>query len=137
MVEKEFDRVKLNPISTNQLSSLIVGEEGLPKNVGQAGDPELNYLTEGNIPISEAEMKTREIRNKFGTMKDEILDGFWDSVKGGAQNQLLIFIIMDLRGPPESVQKERAQKAQAGVRKNKIKRIKLALFNEEKLKKPT
>ena len=39
MAEKEFDRVKLNPISTNQLSSLIVGEEGLPKNVGQAGDP--------------------------------------------------------------------------------------------------
>ena len=76
MAEKEFDRVKLNPISTNQLSSLIVGEEGLPKNVGQAGDPELNYLTEGNIPISEQEMKTREIRNKFGTMKDEILEKF-------------------------------------------------------------
>ena len=41
----ETDRnLKLNPISTNQLSSLIVGDAGLPKNIGQKGDPELEYL---------------------------------------------------------------------------------------------
>ena len=132
MAEKEFDRVKLNPISTNQLSSLIVGEEGLPKNVGQAGDPELNYLSEGNIPISEAEAKTREIRNKFGTMKDEILDGFYNAVKGGAQSAF-DFYNYGPKGPPESVVKERAQKAQLELEQIKEKES-LALLNEEKLR---
>ena len=75
----DFDRVKLNPISTNQLSSLIIGEKGLPQNIGQAGDPELEYLTEGNVPISQAEMKTRQIRKKFGDQKVVVVDDFYSN----------------------------------------------------------
>ena len=61
MVEDSKGRVKLNPISISQLSSLFFGKGAAdPKQIGQKGDPELKYLTEGNIPISEAEMKTRK-----------------------------------------------------------------------------
>ena len=71
--EDNQGRVKLNPISISQLSSLIFGKGAAdPEIIGQKGDPDLEYLTEGNIPISEAEMKTREIRKKFGDKKDEI-----------------------------------------------------------------
>ena len=108
----ETDRnLKLNPISTNQLSSLIVGDAGLPKNIGQKGDPELEYLTEGNVPISEAEMKIREIRKTFGDQKDEILSGFWDSVKGGAQSAY-DFYNYGPKGPPKEIVQQRAIEAQ-------------------------
>ena len=128
----DFDRVKLNPISTNQLSSLIIGEKGLPKNIGQAGDPELEYLTEGNVPISEADMKTRQIRKKFGDQRDEILGGFWDSIKGGAQSAW-DFYNFGPKGPPEDVVIERAQKAQQDLENIRLKES-TELLNEEKLR---
>ena len=72
--EDSKGRVKLNPVSISQLSSLIFGKGAAdPKQIGQKGDPALEYLTEGNVPISEAEMRTRKIRKKFGDQKDEIL----------------------------------------------------------------
>ena len=128
----DFDRVKLNPISTNQLSSLIIGEKGLPKNIGQAGDPELEYLTEGNVPISEADMKTRQIRKKFGDQRDEILGGFWDSIKGGAQSAW-DFYNFGPKGPPEDVVIERAQKAQQDLENIRLKES-TELLNEDNIK---
>ena len=93
--EDNQGRVKLNPISISQLSSLIFGKGAAdPEIIGQKGDPELEYLTEGNVPISEAEMKTREIRKAFKDKKDEILGGFWDSVKV-VHKVHMTFIIMD------------------------------------------
>ena len=80
--EDSKGRVKLNPISISQLSSLIFGKGAAdPKQIGQKGDPELEYLTEGNIPISEAEMRIRKIRKKFGDQKDEILIAFREARK--------------------------------------------------------
>ena len=128
----DFDRVKLNHISTNQLSSLIIGEKGLPQNIGQAGDPELEYLTEGNVPISQAEMKTRQIRKKFGDQKDEILGGFWDSIKGGAQSAC-DFYNFGPKGPPEDVVIARAKKAQEELENIRLKES-TELLNEEKLR---
>ena len=126
-------RVKLNPISISQLSSLIFGKGAAdPEIIGQKGDPDLEYLTEGNIPISEAEMKTREIRKKFGDKKDEILGGFWDSVKGGAQSAY-DFYNYGPSGVPKEVQIERAKKAQAELEKIRLQESN-ALLNEEKLK---
>ena len=59
MVEDSKGRVKLNPISISQLSSLFFGKGAAdPKIIGEKDDPELKYLTEGNIPISEANYKT-------------------------------------------------------------------------------
>ena len=72
MADKEYSRLEeLNPLrfvtSVDQLSGLILGEEVKPKVIGQKGDPELEFLTEGNMfPISEAEMRPVEIRKKWG-----------------------------------------------------------------------
>ena len=129
----EEGRVKLNPISISQLSSLIFGKGAAdPKKIGQKGDPELEYLTEGNVPVSEAEMRIRKIRKKFGDQKDEILGGFWDSVKGGAQSAY-DFYNYGPKGPPQEVAVERAQKAQKELEEIRLKESS-ELLNEEKLK---
>ena len=108
--EDNQGRVKLNPISISQLSSLIFGKGAAdPEVIGEKGDPELKYLTEGNIPISEQEMKTRKIRKSFADKKDEILGGFWDSVKGGAQSAA-DFYNYGPSGVPQEIQIERAKK---------------------------
>ena len=131
--EDSKGRVKLNPISISQLSSLIFGKGAAdPKQIGQKGDPELEYLTEGNVPISEAEMKTRKIRKSFGDRKDEILGEFWDSVKGGAESAF-DFYNYGPKGPPKEVQIERAQEAQAELEKIRLQESN-ALLNEEKLR---
>ena len=126
-------RVKLNPISISQLSSLIFGKGTAdPKIIGEKGDPELEYLTEGNVPISEANMKTREIRKKFGDRKDEILGEFYQSVKGGAQSAW-DFYNYGPKGPPKEVQIERAKEAQAELEKIRLEESN-ALLNEERLR---
>ena len=126
-------RVKLNPISISQLSSLIFGKGAAdPKIIGQPEGTELEYLTEGNVPISEQEMKTRKIRKSFGDRKDKILGEFWDSVKGGAQTSY-DFYNYGPKGPPKEVQIERAQKAQAELEKIRLQESN-ALLNEEKLR---
>ena len=126
-------RVKLNPISISQLSSLIFGKGAAdPKDIGQPEGTELEYLTEGNVPISEQEMKTRKIRKSFGDRKDKILGEFWDSVKGGAQTSY-DFYNYGPKGPPKEVQIERAQKAQAEFEKIRLQESN-ALLNEEKLR---
>ena len=131
--EDNQGRVKLNPISISQLSSLIFGKGAAdPEIIGQKGDPDLEYLTEGNIPISESEMKTREIRKKFGDKKDEILGGFWDSVKGGAQSAA-DFYNYGPSGVPQEIQIERAKKAQAELEKIRLQESN-ELLNEEKLR---
>ena len=93
--EDSQGRVKLNPISISQLSSLIFGKGAAdPKIIGQKGDPALEYLTEGNVPISEAEMKTRKIRKAFGDRKDEIQESFGIPLRV-VRKVHLIFIITD------------------------------------------
>ena len=131
--EDSKGRVKLNPISISQLSSLIFGKGAAdPKQIGQKGDPELEYLTEGNVPISEAEMKSNQIRKSFGDRKDEILGEFWDSVKGGAESAF-DFYNYGPKGPPKEVQIERAKKAQEELEKIRLQESN-ALLNEEKLR---
>jgi hypothetical protein len=131
--EDNQGRVKLNPISISQLSSLIFGKGAAdPEIIGQKGDPDLEYLTEGNIPISESEMKIREIRKSFADKKDEILGGFWDSVKGGAQSAY-DFYNYGPSGVPQEIQTERAKKAQEELEKIRLQESN-ALLNEEKLK---
>jgi hypothetical protein len=126
-------RVKLNPISISQLSSLIFGKGAAdPKIIGQPEGTKLEYLTEGNIPISQQEMKIRNIRKSFADKKDEILGGFWDSVKGGAQSAA-DFYNYGPSGVPQEIQIERAKKAQAELEKIRLEESN-ALLNEEKLR---
>jgi hypothetical protein len=126
-------RIKLNPISISQLSSLIFGKGAAdPKNIGQPEGTELEYLTEGKVPISEAEMKIRKIRKSFADQKDEILGSFYDSVKGGAQSTF-DFYNYGPKGPPKDVVIERAKKAQEELESIRLKESN-QLLNEEKLK---
>tara|TARA_R100000544_G_scaffold23891_1_gene11976 strand:- start:1225 stop:4374 length:3150 start_codon:yes stop_codon:yes gene_type:complete len=123
--------LKLNPISTNQLSSLIVGDAGKPRNIGQPEGTELEYLTEGNVPISEQEKNIREIRKTFGDKKNEILSSFWDSVKGGSQTAFDLYNYGP-KGPPKEIVQERAMEAQQKLEIIKNQRANAEL-NEEKL----
>jgi hypothetical protein len=126
-------RVKLNPISISQLSSLIFGKGAAdPKIIGQPEGTKLEYLTEGNIPISEQEMKTRKIRKSFKDKKDEVLGSFYDSVKGGAQSAF-DFYNYGPSGVPQEIQIERAKKAQQELEKIRLEESN-QLLNEEKLK---
>ena len=126
-------RIKLNPISISQLSSLIFGKGAAdPKNIRQPEGTELEYLTEGKVPISEAEMKIRKIRKSFADQKDEILGSFYDSVKGGAQSTF-DFYNYGPKGPPKDVVIERAKKAQEELESIRLKESN-QLLNEEKLK---
>jgi hypothetical protein len=103
-------RVKLNPFSSDQLSSLLMGEAGKPKKIG-AKDVELDYKR-GDLPISEAEYRIDRIREKTGKAKDAVLGGFWDAVKGGAQT---IYDVYNYgpRGLPKDVKMQRAAEAKA------------------------
>ena len=126
-------RVKLNPISISQLSSLIFGKGAAdPKIIGEPEGTKLEYLTEGNIPISEQEMKTRKIRKSFKDKKDEVLGSFYDSVKGGAQSAF-DFYNYGPSGVPKEIQIERAKKAQQELEKIRLEESN-QLLNEEKLK---
>ena len=128
----ETDRsLKLNPISTNQLSSLIVGDAGKPRNIGQPEGTELEYLTEGKVPISDQEKNIREIRKTFGDKKNEILSGFWDSVKGGSQTAFDLYNYGP-KGPPKEIVQERAMEAQQKLEIIKNEQANAEL-NEEKL----
>ena len=137
MAEKEYSRTEeLNPLrfvtSVDQLSGLILGEEVKPKKIGQKGDPKLEFLTEGNVPISEAEMNIRQIRKKFGDRKDEVIDVFWDAVKGGSQSAYDLYKYGP-KGPPMEVKKERAKKAQKELEEIRLQESD-ELLKEEKLK---
>jgi len=126
-------RVKLNLISISQLSSLIFGKGAAdPKIIGEPEGTKLEYLTEGNIPISEQEMKTRKIRKSFKDKKDEVLGSFYDSVKGGAQSAF-DFYNYGPSGVPKEIQIERAKKAQQELEKIRLEESN-QLLNEEKLK---
>jgi len=83
--EKEYSVI--NPLkSSGYLSDMFVGEgEGYEKEMAPA-DMDLTKLSEGNVPITESEYNIREIRKNIGVERDRILNGFWDSVKGGSQN---------------------------------------------------
>jgi hypothetical protein len=137
MVEKEYSRFEeLNPLrfvtSVDQLSGLILGEEVKAKKIGQKGDPKLEFLTEGNVPISEAEMNIRQIRKKWGDRKDEVIDVFWDAVKGGSQSSYDLYKYGP-KGPPMEVKKERARKAQKELEEIRLQESD-ELLKEEKLK---
>ena len=75
-----MSRIKLNPFSTDQVSTLILGEAGKPKHIG-AKDKELKHLRAG-VPISDAEYRIDRIRENTAKAKDAVLGGFWDAVKG-------------------------------------------------------
>tara|TARA_R110000824_G_scaffold278282_2_gene466438 strand:+ start:3831 stop:7088 length:3258 start_codon:yes stop_codon:yes gene_type:complete len=100
----------VNPFkSTGKLADLLVGEEeGFEEKITPA-DTKLTQLSEGNIPITEAEANIRKIRKNFGVQKDRILGGFWDSVKGRSGE---LWDVVKYRGDiPDEVLRERAQQA--------------------------
>ena len=105
------DRIKINPFSTDQLSTLVLGKDvGKPKKIG-AKDVDLQYLR-GDLPISEAEYRIDKIREKTGKAKDAVLGTFWDAVKGGAETVYDIYNYGP-RGVPEEVKRQRAKEAAA------------------------
>ena len=107
------DRIKLNPFSSDQLSTLLMGEAGKKKTIG-AKDTDLTKLR-GDVPISDAEYRIDRIREKTGTAKDAILGTFWDAVKGGAETVYDIYNYGP-RGVPEHIKKERAMEAQSQLK---------------------
>ena len=107
------DRIKLNPFSSDQLSTLLMGDAGKKKTIG-AKDTDLTKLR-GDVPISDAEYKIDRIREKTGEAKDAILGTFWDAVKGGAETVYDIYNYGP-RGVPENIKKERALEAQSQLK---------------------
>ena len=95
--------------SSGWLADKLVGEgEGYEKKMEPA-DTELTQLSEGNVPISEAEYNTRIMRKKVAAEKDRILNGFWDTIQGGSQN---VWDLVRYQGDvPDEVLKERAIEA--------------------------
>ncbi len=106
------DRIKLNPFSSDQLSTLLMGEAGKKKIIG-AKDTELTEMR-GDVPISDAEYRIDQIRKNAGEAKDAVLGGFWDAVKGGAQTVYDIYNYGP-RGVPENIKEERAAEAKSAL----------------------
>ena len=106
--EKEYS--VLNPLkSSGYLSDMFVGEgEGYEKKMEPA-DKELTHLTEGNVPVTEADHNIRQINKRIGAEYNRVLGGFWDSVKGGSQN---VWDLVRYQGDvPDEVLKQRAIEA--------------------------
>ena len=106
------DRIKLNPFSTDQLSTLILGDAGKPKHIG-AKDKDLTKLRQG-VPISDAEYRIDRIRENTAKAKDAVLGGFWDAVKGGASTVYDIYNYGP-RGVPQHIKEQRAKEAKASL----------------------
>ena len=115
------DRIKINPISSDQISTLLMGEAGKEKIIG-AKDKGYTAFR-GTVPISDAEARIDRIRKNAGEAKDAILGTFWDSVKGGAETVYDIYKYGP-RGVPQHIKEERAAEAKAMLDKVK---------NDEKL----
>jgi len=106
------DRIKLNPISSDQISTLLMGDAGKEKVIG-AKDTEYTDFR-GTVPITDAEARIDRIREKSGRAKDAILGGFWDAVKGGAETVYDIYQYGP-RGVPQHIKEERAREAKAAL----------------------
>ena len=109
--------IKLNPFSTDQLSTLLMGEEAGKEKIIGAKDTEYTDFR-GTVPITDAEARIDRIRKNTGEAKDAILGGFWDSVKGGAQTVYDVYNYGP-RGVPEHIKKERALEAKTALDKVK------------------
>jgi hypothetical protein len=110
------DRIKINPFSSDQISTLLMGEAGKEKIIG-AKDTEYTDFR-GTTPITDAEVRIDRIRKNAGTAKDAILGGFWDAVKGGAETVYDIYQYGP-RGVPQEVKIQRAKEAKAALDKVK------------------
>ena len=110
------DRIKLNPISSDQISTLLMGEAGKEKIIG-AKDTEYTDFR-GTTPITDAEARIDRIRERSGKAKDAILGGFWDAVKGGAETVYDIYQYGP-RGVPQHIKEERAREAKIALDKVK------------------
>ena len=110
------DRIKLNPISSDQISTLLMKEAGKEKIIG-AKDTEYTDFR-GTTPITDAEARIDRIRAKSAKAKDAILGGFWDVVKGGAETVYDIYQYGP-RGVPQHIKEERAREAKAALDKVK------------------
>ena len=110
------DRIKLNPFSSNQISTLLMGEAGKEKIIG-AKDKDYTAFR-GTVPITDAEARIDRIRKNAGEAKDAILGGFWDAVKGGAETVHDIYKYGP-RGVPQHVKEERAREAKTALDKVK------------------
>lgn len=106
------DRIKLNPISSDQISTLLMGDAGKEKVIG-AKDTEYTDFRD-TVPITDAEARIDRIREKSGRAKDAILGGFWDAVKGGAETVYDIYQYGP-RGVPQHIKEERAREAKAAL----------------------
>ena len=121
MAKSDKEYSVLNPLkSSGYLSDMFVGEgEGYEKKMAPA-DTELTELSEGNIPITEAEYNIREINKTAAAERDRILNGFWDSVKGGSQN---VWDLVRYRGDmPDEVLQQRAIEANEKLEKLEAKK---------------
>ena len=110
------DRIKLNPISSDQISTLLMKEAGKEKIIG-AKDTEYTDFR-GTTPITDAEARIDRIRAKSAKAKDAILGGLWDVVKGGAETVYDIYQYGP-RGVPQHIKEERAREAKAALDKVK------------------
>ena len=106
--------VKINPFSSDQISTLLMGDKGKEKVIG-AKDTEYTDFR-GTVPITDAEARIDRIREKAAAAKDTILGGFYDAVKGGAQTMYDIYNYGP-RGVPDHIKQQRAQEAKAALDK--------------------
>ena len=107
-----MSRIKLNPFSTDQVSTLILGDAGKPKHIG-AKDKELKHLRAG-VPISEADYSIERIRKNTPKANRADLGGYWDAVKGGASTVYDIYNYGP-RGVPQHIKEQRAKEAKAAL----------------------
>ena len=110
------DRIKLNPFSSDQISTLLMGEGGKEKVIGAKDTEYVDFRK--TVPITDAEARIDRIRKNAGEAKDAILGGFWDAVKGGAETVYDIYNYGP-RGVPQNVKEERAREAKAALDKVK------------------
>ena len=110
------DRIKLNPFSSDQISTLLMGEGGKEKIIGAKDTEYVDFRK--TVPITDAEARIDRIRKNAGEAKDAILGGFWDAVKGGAETVYDIYNYGP-RGVPQNVKEERAREAKAALDKVK------------------
>ena len=110
------DRIKINPISSDQISTLLMGEAGKEKIIGAKDKGYTDFR--GTVPISDAEARIDRIRKNAGEAKDAILGGFWEAVKGGAETVHDIYKYGP-RGVPQHIKEQRAAEAKAMLDKVK------------------
>jgi len=109
-------RIKPNLFSSDQISTLLMGEAGKEKIIGAKDTDYVDFR--GTTPITDAEVRIDRIRKNAGEAKDTIIGGFWDAVKGGAETVYDIYNYGP-RGVPQHIKEERALEAKTALDKVK------------------